>query len=381
MAARDVPLKGKRALSIRPTVDPEMAELALQTSKMTPLPSALFGEGTLLNVLAEEHRQSIERLAPTRPLAVVRRLSWASACSGSEGAHYVFKALQDMYSKAGLDVQFTQAFACESNAEKRRWIHKVVANGSGHRLCIFKDITHLGAGVSDCATHDCPCPVPYVDMLVVGTSCKDVSSLSSARRTSTGKLVLATEVSPGGTAQTVRGLIAYLRDCRPGLVFYENVDKLADDAVDAASGQRSGSNLDLLLSEMGSLGYDAQRFLVDSKEFGAPCRRRRVYVVFVRIICPLFSFQDRRARIQMCTRRPPVEAGRPPVLPLALHPVLIAVSGPRLPQPATPPDRRPLARPPARPPTSDCLSSAHSLILCMCVHVSVFVCVCVCVCL
>ena len=169
MAAKDMSLKGKRALSVRPTVDPEMAELALETSQMTPLPSDLFWNGKLLNVLAEEHRQSIKRLAPSRPLAVVRRLSWASACSGSEGVHYVFRALQDMYSRAGLDVTFTQAFACESNAEKRRWIQKVVADDSakGHEVCVFKDIAHLGAGVADCATHDRSCPVTYVDMLVV----------------------------------------------------------------------------------------------------------------------------------------------------------------------------------------------------------------------
>lgn len=221
MAAEDMRSKGKRSLTSCPTVDPDIAELALQTSKSTPLQCTLFWDGTLLAALAEEHKQSIQRLAPSRPLAIARRLSWASACSGSEGAHFVFRALQAMYSGVGLDVAFMQAFACESNAEKRKWINMVLSSSTckPEEVCIFKDIAHLGAGVADCATHDRPCPVTYVDILVVGTSCKDVSSLSSGRRTTTGQLVLSQEWTPGGSAQTFRGLIAYVRTHRPALVF------------------------------------------------------------------------------------------------------------------------------------------------------------------
>jgi hypothetical protein len=45
--------------------------------------------------------------------------------------------------------------------------------------CIFQDICELGATVADCWQHGKKCPVPSVDLLVLGTSCKDFSRANS----------------------------------------------------------------------------------------------------------------------------------------------------------------------------------------------------------
>ncbi len=72
------------------------------------------------------------------------------------------------------------------------------------RGCIFEDITELWEGEAKCSVHEQKCEVPAVDLLVIGTSCKDLSRMNSARSTATA--VLKEEASRGGSAQTFQGL-------------------------------------------------------------------------------------------------------------------------------------------------------------------------------
>lgn len=52
--------------------------------------------------------------------------------------------------------------------------------------------------------------------------------------------------------------------------------------------------MDILMAEMSARGYEGQRFLVGAKSFGLPCRRRRAYCVFVRVVaCHAFRFSKR----------------------------------------------------------------------------------------
>lgn len=279
-----------RRLQARPTIDAMAAEATTSRAQSTQVAPHLFADGSLLQQLAVDHLGRFNELAPHRRLEMPRELSWASACSGSEGAHFVFEAIAGLYKASGVATSFRQKFACEYKDEKRKWIADVL--GSGGQTCIMKDIEHLGGDSAACAVHGQDCPVMYVDVFVVGTSCKDLSSLSTKGRGARHDLVFNETWSPGGSAQTYRGFLAYVKTHRPGIVVFENVDKIADDSCDAASGQRCGSNLDLLLAEMAARGYDSQRFMVDSNNFGVPARRRRQYVVFVRTVgCALFNFQ------------------------------------------------------------------------------------------
>jgi site-specific DNA-cytosine methylase len=69
---------------------------------------------------------------------------------------------------------------------------------------------------------------------------------------------------------------------------YENVDTLEE-------GSQSGiTNLDILMSELTSRGYEGQPTICEASRFGLPCRRRRLYVFFIQVNGnPLIDFAAR----------------------------------------------------------------------------------------
>ena len=156
-----------------------------------------------------------------------------------------------------------------------------------------------------CTVHGKDCALPPVDILVVGTSCKDMSKCSVYFKQS--RPVLSREWSPGGSAQTFRGLLAYLDRCPANVVIYENVD-----SMDECSGE---TNMDILLSEFSSRGYEGQRMTLDAHSFGLPQHRRRLWVLFVRVLgnsCVTFVdreidqvFATFRACVSACQRAAP----------------------------------------------------------------------------
>ena len=72
--------------------------------------------------------------------------------------------------------------------------------------------------------------------------------MSKANPAKTSGLVLAGNTSRGGSAQTFRGMLGYISTHRPLMVLFENVDNMEESKTDKVS------NLDVLLSEMGSRG-------------------------------------------------------------------------------------------------------------------------------
>ena len=62
------------------------------------------------------------------------------------------------------------------------------------------------------------CRVPDCDVLIVGTSCTDLSNMSKHR---INQPVLSLHASPGGTATTWRGLLGYLDSHAVDVVIYE----------------------------------------------------------------------------------------------------------------------------------------------------------------
>ena len=140
-------------------------------------------------------------------------LTWGSACSGSEGAYFVMNALSDAFEEAKMDVTLVHKFSCESDKCKRQWIRSVVANGTAthsrsEQDCLFQDIADMGNSEAWCDVHTGrPCQIPPVDVLMIGTSCKDMSKLNSVDRK---KLVLSQATSKGGSAQTYRGFKDYM---------------------------------------------------------------------------------------------------------------------------------------------------------------------------
>ena len=152
-------------------------------------------------------------------------------------------------------------------------------------VCIFRNIADLGNEVADCVTHNKPCAVPAVDLLIIGTSCKD---MSRANNSAPKGPVLKMDASKGGSAQTFKGFMRYLESANPAIVIFENVDSMED----AKSGGES--NLEVFQAEVSSRGYEFQVVMTDAMEFGLPARRRRLYVLLLRTNSnPLLDFQAR----------------------------------------------------------------------------------------
>ena len=197
-----------------------------------------ISDGSLLPRLAKENLHGFATQFPKEHLAlgpVEQRkqelsLTWATCCSGSEGVHFVVEAMNEAMRDHGLKVHLKHKFSCEANKDKRAWIRQVLtstciaesmtaesADGCG---CIFEDIAALGQGEAACSNHERCCPVETVDLLVVGTSCKDLSR-ANASRVSHESPVLEQSSSKGGSAQTYHGFLSYVRTHRPNFILLD----------------------------------------------------------------------------------------------------------------------------------------------------------------
>ena len=174
--------------------------------------------------------------------------------------------------------------------------HSGSASHAAASPCLFVDICELGGDVADCAAHGQKCPLPQVDLLVLGTSCKDMSRANPCQHKDSA--VLSQQVSRGGSAQTFRGMLSYLQSKCPPLVLFENVD-----AMDDSKGTDM-NNMDIFLAETSARGYESQVRMTDAAEFGCSARRRRIYVLLVRTaVNPLLDFTTRPLTAAFATFR------------------------------------------------------------------------------
>ena len=245
--------------------------------------------GLLLPKLAEENLAGFQAILPAQSAGPLGhrpgclKLTWGSCCSGSEGLHYVVEAVNEvLHGKVAME----HKFSCEIDQKKRAWVKNVLENGSlfpekdsapqalPGNGCIFQDIQKMDQKFARCDRHNKDCPVSTVDVLLLGTSCKDLSRANSSVDRS--RLVLAQGTSRGGSAQTYKGFVQYVRTYKPLVIVYENVDAI-DDKISHAQ----ETNLSLMMRELKELGYEGQKVMTDAQEFGLPCRRRRLYVFFI----------------------------------------------------------------------------------------------------
>ena len=90
---------------------------------------------------------------------------------------------------------------------------------------------------------------------------------------------------------------------------YENVDSIDDQLSNAAQ-----SNLDVLMEKMQRMHYDGQIVMTDAMGFGLPCRRKRVYIMFINLHNPKLDlnlqplarvWSSFRRCVTSCLRSPP----------------------------------------------------------------------------
>ena len=204
----------RRSLTRQPTIDKAEVERLCDTVAKEQLLGISFRDGTLLPDLAKTHFANFARLNKRSNHKPLRgKLTWGSMCSGSEGAHFCMKACQDAmndrHTASGQGaVEFRQLFACESDPKKQPWIYHIINHGRKQEglseICIFCDALDMGKDKAECFTHGgALCLVPDVDVLILSTSCKDLSCLSKHKSSSVA--VLGLQHSPGGSADTFRG--------------------------------------------------------------------------------------------------------------------------------------------------------------------------------
>lgn len=309
----------RRRLQRTPTINHDEVNMRSLICSKQVVPPNTHHDGTLLDCLASEHATAFEQILFQRsPRTFTGQHTWASCCSGSEGAHFVMKAVE----KAWPDVVLKQVFACEKDPAKRNWICNLVNSGhtaSGQdQVCIFQDICDLGNEMAQCHTHGRMCKVPGCDFLVVGTSCKDLSKMNN---TKFKEPVLAMHTSPGGTATTFRGLLSFLDSHSVDVVIYENSDNLDHNGggqPQSANGNQTGgvSNLDIFQSEMSARRFEGQNMVLNAKQFGSAASRRRFWSVLFKTGDPrsFLEFGDRtlaavfktfRGLLKVCQRTPP----------------------------------------------------------------------------
>jgi site-specific DNA-cytosine methylase len=105
-------------------------------------------------------------------------------------------------------------------------------------------------------------------------------------------LVTSHTTTPGGSAQTLRGLNAYIEAHRPTILLFENVDTIDDSRA-------------LDMSDMDGLrGYETQKVVCNASQFGLPAARKRLLALAVLVrASPSVDFTDRSLEVVFATMR------------------------------------------------------------------------------
>ena len=102
-------------------------------------------------------------------------------------------------------------------------------------------------------------------------------------------------------------------------MFWENADGAEAVATDSKADAAAQSSVDIVLADLASRGYEAQKCTVNSVSFGVPQSRQRVFVIAVLVVAsPVLSFEHRsidavfqtiRSLIKVCLREAPCTEG------------------------------------------------------------------------
>ena len=290
--------ENSRSLSRHPTVDPVecLEQIKNASSKVISMDSVR--DGAALLELSREHCKKFSALLKEgRQLGPDRTITIGTACTGSAADALVFEAMEEAYREYLPGISFKYTFNCEINDKKRSWImklHEALAHDgstdSVHVPCMFGDVLHLGAIEAYCYVCDKECVIPSNDIFFCCTSCKDFSKQNTKRAQG---LVTQQTSTPGGSAQTLRGLNAYIEAHRPTIVLFENVDGI-DDVKECQKGKSDMSDMDVLCSQWHSMGYETQKVDSNACKFGLPEVRKRLLAMAV--LCqasPSVVFGDR----------------------------------------------------------------------------------------
>ena len=203
-------------------------------------------------------------------------ITFGTACSGSELYTLCLAPLADRLSAlTGCNVSFHHVWACELSARKRDWIR---SNFKPDHL--FRDLKEVATGQAwdvvdgEDETLRRHVPVPAVDILVAGFSCKDASRLNIHHKVRLD----AVEKGAWTTGSTFEAFMKLLGGMtpRPRLCLLENVPGLADR--DKTTGR---SSLDAVHDAFKGQGYLFVHKKFNASDTGIPSSRPRLYMAAI----------------------------------------------------------------------------------------------------
>jgi len=178
-----------------------------------------------------------------------------SGCSGSGmDVHVLMTLSRIMLSRTGIDVQWSSAFVCEFDPNKRRWLEWFGKPG-----VIAEDVTEIA---------DSPLSPDHLFLYTFGYSCKDFSSLNNQSK---GWVDTCLTDRRGTTGTTWGGNVSYLPKCKPAFIMIENV-----------KASMKGDNYRRMQLDLAKAGYVVEGMIVNTERFGLPQHRERAYFIAVR---------------------------------------------------------------------------------------------------
>ena len=199
-------------------------------------------------------------------LAKLSGLTVGSFCSGMCTESLAFEAIRRAlpHSQSLPAVRFE--FVCESNREKLN----LLKTQHPHAIHIVNAADLVGDVVEDCEGKVWDQPQPA--WIIAGLSCKCLSNLNHTPKSVIGD---------GPTGNSVRALLNYVESIpfanRPQVVTIEEVSGLLQNRKCEVN-QKSGMHV--LVDSMDRLGYTAKWAICNSRQYGVPQQRERVWAHF-----------------------------------------------------------------------------------------------------
>ena len=199
-------------------------------------------------------------------------LTMSTACSGTDvcvtAAGSLLSSLQRILGLDGRMV-ISQGFACELEGFKQDFLHTV-----RQVPVVFKDILHLGCSMSVNSVTQREEAVKTPDILVIGFSCKDLSSLNPKKKQTT-----SLSSGSGSSGSTLRGTLEICSKHQPRLLIMENVPNvMRDGPAEDEEDDELMKNWPFLVSSFASIGYAVHKKLINADQCGFPQSRGRIYM-------------------------------------------------------------------------------------------------------
>jgi site-specific DNA-cytosine methylase len=253
-----------------------------------PLPDVVRG---CLDALSSNELESLASAWGLRA-GTHRVITIGTGCSGSELYLLSLQHLAaGLTALTGCDVSFQHVWACELSPRKRDWIR---ANFKPEHL--FRDLKEVATGeawdvaAGEGEAHRRLVPVPAVDILIAGFSCKDASALNVHR----ASRLDAVQTGAGTTGSTFQAFVKLLGGMtpRPRFCLLENVPGLAQK--DKTTGR---SNLDAVHDAFHAHDYAFVFKKFNASDTGLPNKRPRLYMAAVAGLPALAAESDLTERV------------------------------------------------------------------------------------